>query len=99
MSDPTSRLFLPVIALAEACHVVARGHTAIPTLADLLADVDADPRIMIVASIARSWTCLCPLLRLPRCTIASSSPPLAGWLVRVRRLRCSLATATLLLPA
>ena len=48
MNDRASRLFLPIIALAEACHVVARDRTAIPSVADLLADVDADPRITIV---------------------------------------------------
>src|SRR5437868_5761981 len=48
MDDPGSRLFLPIIALAEACHTVARGRTAIPSVADLLADVDADSRITVV---------------------------------------------------
>jgi PIN domain nuclease of toxin-antitoxin system len=41
-------LYLPVIALAEACWVVGRGKTAIPSVADLLADIDADPRIVLI---------------------------------------------------
>ena len=48
MDDPASRLYLPIIALAEACWVVERGRTAIPTVAALLADVDADSRITVV---------------------------------------------------
>jgi PIN domain nuclease of toxin-antitoxin system len=48
MQDPASVLYLPVIALAEACWVVQRGKTAIPSVAALLADVDADPRIVLV---------------------------------------------------
>jgi PIN domain nuclease of toxin-antitoxin system len=48
MDDPANILFLPVIALVEACWIVARGRTRIPSVADLLADVDADPRIRLV---------------------------------------------------
>ena len=48
MSDPASLLFLPIIALMEACHVVARGKTSIPSFHDLLKDIDSDPRIKIV---------------------------------------------------
>ena len=48
MQDPASVLFLPVIALAEACWAVDRGRTSIPSVAALLADVDADPRIVLV---------------------------------------------------
>jgi PIN domain nuclease of toxin-antitoxin system len=48
MQDPASVLYLPVIALAEACWVVQRGKTAIPSVAALLGDVDADPRIVLV---------------------------------------------------
>jgi len=47
MEDPGGRLVLPAIALAEALHVVARGRTAIPSVSDLLSDVDADPRISV----------------------------------------------------
>lgn len=49
LQDPANIFFLPVIALAEACWVVARGKTAIPTVTDLLADVDNDPRIVVLA--------------------------------------------------
>jgi PIN domain nuclease of toxin-antitoxin system len=48
MHDPGSTLILPVIALAEACWTVERGKTTIPSVADLLADLDADPRITLV---------------------------------------------------
>ena len=41
-------LYLPVIALAEACWAVERGKTSIPSVAALLADVDADPRIVLI---------------------------------------------------
>lgn len=48
LDDPTSILYLSIIALAEACWAVERGKCAIPSVASLLADVDADPRITIV---------------------------------------------------
>jgi PIN domain nuclease of toxin-antitoxin system len=48
LQDPVSRLYLPVIALAEACWVVERGRCTIPSVAALLADVDADPRLAVV---------------------------------------------------
>jgi len=48
MGDHASRLLLPIIALAEAIHVVNRGRTSIPTVEDFLRDGDADPRITIV---------------------------------------------------
>jgi PIN domain nuclease of toxin-antitoxin system len=48
MQDPASTLFLPIIALAEVCWAVAAGKTSIPSVAALLADVDADPRISVV---------------------------------------------------
>jgi PIN domain nuclease of toxin-antitoxin system len=48
MQDPTHMLYLPVIALAEACWITERGRCAVPSVADLLADVDADPRLVVV---------------------------------------------------
>lgn len=45
--DPASELVLPVIALAEACWTVEVGRSSIPSPADLIASVDADPRIVI----------------------------------------------------
>ncbi len=48
MKDPETALFLPIIVLAEACWIVEHGRSSIPSVADLLADVDADPRISIV---------------------------------------------------
>ncbi len=47
ISEPGARLILPVIALAEACHVVMRGKTALPSVTALVADVDADARIVV----------------------------------------------------
>jgi PIN domain nuclease of toxin-antitoxin system len=48
MHDTGSLLHLPVIALAEACWAVQRGKCAIPSVAALLGDIDADPRITLV---------------------------------------------------
>lgn len=48
MDDPESVLFLPVIALAECCWIVEHGRSSIPSVAHLVADVDADPRISVV---------------------------------------------------
>jgi PIN domain nuclease of toxin-antitoxin system len=48
MDDPANTLVLPITALAEACWAVERGKTTIPSVSDLLADVDADPRIVIL---------------------------------------------------
>jgi PIN domain nuclease of toxin-antitoxin system len=48
MTDPSSELVLPIIALAEACWMVEHGKSTIPTVPDLLAAVDADPRLEIV---------------------------------------------------
>lgn len=49
MQDPTSVLHLPIIALAEACWAVAAARTSVPSVAALMADVDADPRFTVVA--------------------------------------------------
>jgi PIN domain nuclease of toxin-antitoxin system len=46
IQDPASVLYLPMIALAEACWVVEHGKSTIPSTADLLADVDADARVI-----------------------------------------------------
>jgi len=48
MQDPANVLYLPVIALAEACWAVERGKTSIPSVGALLGAVDADPRFIIV---------------------------------------------------
>lgn len=48
LSNPESELILPVTALAEACWLVERGKTPIPSAAALLAALDADPRISIL---------------------------------------------------
>jgi PIN domain nuclease of toxin-antitoxin system len=49
LDDPASALYLPVIALAEACWIMERGRCNVSSVADLLADVDADPRITLVS--------------------------------------------------
>lgn len=46
LDDPASELILPTIALAEACWVVAKGRSGIPSASALLSDVQADPRIV-----------------------------------------------------
>jgi PIN domain nuclease of toxin-antitoxin system len=49
MEDPAARLYLPVIALAEACWLVEKGRApTIPSVSALLAAVDADKRIVLV---------------------------------------------------
>jgi len=49
LNDPDGALYLPVIALAEACWVVEKGKAAtIPSVAALLKAVDADERVVIV---------------------------------------------------
>lgn len=60
MADPDSVLFVPVVALAEACWAVTRGKTSIPNAAALLNAIDADTRIWILpldrAIVERSLT-------------------------------------------
>src|SRR5262245_61408074 len=48
MSDPASELVLPIIALAEACWIVEHGKSTIPSVPNLLAAVDADPRVEVM---------------------------------------------------
>lgn len=49
LNDAASALFLPLIALAEACWMVERGKVpTIPSVSDLLAAVDADTRVVVV---------------------------------------------------
>lgn len=48
LQDPGNRLYVPVIALAEACWAVARGKTGISSVAALLAGIDSDPRFVVV---------------------------------------------------
>jgi hypothetical protein len=40
-------LVIPLIALAEACWMIAHGKSSIPTVKDLLTVVDADPRLVV----------------------------------------------------
>ena len=47
LTHATSQLILPAIALAEAVWIVERGKTSIPSVADLLSAIDADPRVII----------------------------------------------------
>lgn len=60
LSDPDAELFLPVIALAEACWIVEHGRCRIPSVTHLLGHVDADPRIVLLpldrATLDRSLT-------------------------------------------
>src|SRR5205809_599959 len=48
MSKRDNTLFLPIIALAEACWIVEHGRCNIPSVTDLLADIDGDPRIVLI---------------------------------------------------
>jgi PIN domain nuclease of toxin-antitoxin system len=47
LSEPSSQLVLPAIALAEAAWIVERGRTSIPSVVELLNAVNADPRLVI----------------------------------------------------
>ncbi len=47
LSEPTSALILPAIALAEAIWIVSRGKTSIPSVEALLNVVSRDTRVMI----------------------------------------------------
>lgn len=46
LQDPTSELFLPAIALAEACWIVERRSVGL-TVSDLLTALDNDARITV----------------------------------------------------
>jgi PIN domain nuclease of toxin-antitoxin system len=48
MDDRDSSLFLPAMALAEACWFVEHGRSPIPSVSNLLEDLDRDPRIRLV---------------------------------------------------
>jgi PIN domain nuclease of toxin-antitoxin system len=47
LSDATTQLVLPAIALAEAVWIVGRGRTSIPSVEMLLNAVKSDPRIVV----------------------------------------------------
>lgn len=47
LSEPTSELVLPAIALAEAVWIVSRGKTSIPSVEALLKVVSDDTRVSI----------------------------------------------------
>jgi PIN domain nuclease of toxin-antitoxin system len=47
LSEPTSELVLPAIALAEAVWIISRGKTSISSVETLLQSVKLDPRVVI----------------------------------------------------
>jgi PIN domain nuclease of toxin-antitoxin system len=47
IDDPQSELVLPVIVLAEAFHLIAKGRTSIPTPQHLIGDISVDPRLVV----------------------------------------------------
>jgi len=47
MDDRASEVVLPLIALAEAVHIVDKGRTKIPSVSILLDRVQGDPRVEI----------------------------------------------------
>src|SRR4051794_24043620 len=49
MDDPASQLYLPIIALAEACWIVEHHKSKVPSVSVLLSRVDADPRITVMS--------------------------------------------------
>ena len=91
MQDPANKLYLPVIALAEACWTVDRGRTAIPSVAALLAAVDADPRIVLVPldrPILELSLTLRAISEMHDRQIAATALHLAGATARVPLLTC-----------
>ena len=91
MQDPANLLYLPMIALAEACWAVAAGKTAIGSVAALLAAVDADPRIVLVpldrAILDRSLT-LSAIGEMHDRQIAATALQLGGASLSVPLLTC-----------
>ncbi|MGH1397289.1 MAG: type II toxin-antitoxin system VapC family toxin [Trichormus sp.] len=47
LSHPDSQLVIPATTLAEAVWIVERGRTSIPHPQDVIAVVEADPRVVI----------------------------------------------------
>ncbi len=47
LSEPTSQLVLPAIALAESVWIVSRGKTSVPSVEALLKVVSSDARAVI----------------------------------------------------
>ena len=47
VDDSSNQLVVPLIVLAEAAFLIERGRVAIPSVPDLLSDVQADPCIEI----------------------------------------------------
>ena len=47
LDEPTSELVVPIIALAEACWVVEHGKSSIPTVNEMFASLNADPRVVV----------------------------------------------------
>jgi PIN domain nuclease of toxin-antitoxin system len=47
MSDPAAEMLLPTTALAEACYIIERGRTSVPTPLDLFRALRGDKRIRI----------------------------------------------------
>ena len=45
LDNPTSELVLPLIAFAEAAHIVEKGRSKIPSVNNLFSDVASDTRI------------------------------------------------------
>jgi PIN domain nuclease of toxin-antitoxin system len=47
LSEPTSELVLPAIALAESVWIVSRGKTSVPSVEALLKVVSSDARVVL----------------------------------------------------
>jgi len=81
LQDPGNRLYVPIIALAEACWAVARGKTRIASVAALLAGIDSDPRFVVVpldrAVLDRSLA-LSAIPEMHDCLIAATALVLGG---------------------
>lgn len=47
MSDASSGIVVPAIALAEVCRVVEKGRSTIPSVRDLIETIRADARVVV----------------------------------------------------
>ena len=55
LQDSRSELVIPIIVLAEACWMIERGKTSIPSSGVFLDAIDADPRVSVMPL---DWTVL-----------------------------------------
>jgi len=93
LTDPSSQLVLPAIALAEAVWIVGRGRTSIPSALALLDAVSADPRLVIYSldeAVVRRTLTLSPITEMHDRQIVATVLVLADQGESVTLLTCDL---------